>query len=291
MAESVFDPIPIRYQGLFADDHLVEAEQFGRSVIGVSKVASSITHMFFFHEITHDRRAYRIRYYVGPSKENGLLQEIIAAMNSGLMPVFSPILLKTAKIVVEKLFDAVVKSAVNQKSEATTAIEVVHDLAIRHQEFAQQVHAGHMQDKVWLQDIVGQLLNENRASLRQVPEPVGRSVRQMIVGGTGQGTLIDEPSAEVLRSTVEMQVGDTAMYEVEIEGVFKTNGACRVRLLDGGRVVAGKITDPALDTPGNKYTAALNEGAVLRVTAKPTLKDGELHRLFISDAEILEGRR
>lgn len=291
MAESVFDPIPIRYQGLFADDHLVEAEQFGRSLIGVSKVASSITHMFFFHEVTHDSRAYRIKYYVGPSKENGLLQEIIAAMNSGLMPVFSPILLKTAKIVIEKLFDAVVKSAVNQKSEAAAAIEVVHDLALRHQEFAQQVHAGHMQDKVWLQDIVEQLLNENRAPLRQVPEPVGRSVRQMIVGGTGQGTLIDEPSAEVLRSREEMQVGDTAKYEVEIEGVFKTNGACRVRLLDGGRVVAGKITDPALDTPGNKYTAALNEGAVLRVTAKPTLKDGELHRLFISDAEILERRR
>ena len=230
------------------------------------------------------------KYYVGPSKENGLLQELIAAMNSGLMPVLSPILLKTAKIVIEKLFDAVVKSALNQKSEAATAIEVVHDLAMRHQEFAQQVHAGHMQDKVWLQDVVGQLLNENRL-VRQVPEPVGRSVRQMIVGGTGQGTLIDEPSAEVLRSTVEMEVGDTAMYEVEIEGVFKTNGACRVRLLDGGRVVAGKITDPALDTPGNKYTAALNEGAVLRVTAKPTLKDGELHRLFISDAELLQGRR
>jgi hypothetical protein len=142
MAESVFDPIPIRYQGLFADDHLVEAEQFGRSVIGVSKVASSITHMFFFHEITHDSRAYRIKYYVGPSKENGLLQEIIAAMNSGLMPVFSPILLKTAKVVIEKLFDAVVKSAVNQKSEATTAIEAIHDLALRHQEFSQQVHGG-----------------------------------------------------------------------------------------------------------------------------------------------------
>jgi hypothetical protein len=51
--------------------------------------------------------------------------------------------------------------------------------------------------------------------------------------------------------------------------------------------VAGKITDPALEHHGNIYTAALNEGSTLRVIAKPTLKEGEINRLFISDAEVL----
>jgi hypothetical protein len=289
MVQRVFEPIPIRYHGLFADDHLVDAQQFGTSVASVSRVATSLSHFFFFHQITHDTRAYQIKFFVGPSKENGLLQEIVAVMNSGLMPVFSPVMLKFSKIIVEKLFDAVIKSATKQKSEAAMAIEGIHDLAVKHNEFAKQVHEGHMRDKKWLQDTVSQLVAENRAPLRGVPEPVGRSVREMIVGDPGQRTIIDEPSAEVLRSREDLEVGEAKQYVVDIEGVFKTNGACRVRLQEDGsdRVVSGKITDPELELPGNVYTTALDQGQKLRVTAKPTIKDGEVYRLFISDAKIV----
>jgi hypothetical protein len=75
--------------------------------------------------------------------------------------------------------------------------------------------------------------------------------------------------------------------DVRIEGVFKTNGACKVRLLDDNRIVSGKITDPALGQPHNVYTTALNEGASLHVVAKPVLKNDKIHRLFISHAEII----
>jgi hypothetical protein len=96
-----------------------------------------------------------------------------------------------------------------------------------------------------------------------------------------------EASAEALRSRDELEVGETGEHLVEIVGVFKTNGACRVRLLEGDReVVSGKITDPALATPGNAYTTALDQGRPLLVMAKPTLKDGAIHRLFISDAQV-----
>jgi hypothetical protein len=54
-----------------------------------------------------------------------------------------------------------------------------------------------------------------------------------------------------------------------------------------GRVVSGKITDPALAIPGSVYTSALDRGLPLKVTAKPTLKDGEIHTLYVSDAKLL----
>jgi hypothetical protein len=44
MAEQLFVPIPIAYRGLRADSHLVDAQQFGISLIGVSKLANSICH-------------------------------------------------------------------------------------------------------------------------------------------------------------------------------------------------------------------------------------------------------
>ncbi|WP_166795888.1 hypothetical protein [Methylocella tundrae] len=81
-----------------------------------------------------------------------------------------------------------------------------------------------------------------------------------------------------------MTVGESREYRVRLEGVFKTNGACRVRLLDLDKIVVGKITDPSVGSAGNVYTRALNDGAELIVVAKPTMKDGNINRLFISDA-------
>jgi hypothetical protein len=289
MTERVFEPLPITYTGLFADAHLVDCQQFGRSLVGASKVANSVCHWFLFSEIADDAKQYNVRFYVGPSKENGLIQEIVAVMNSGSLPMFAPVLLKVGKSFIEKTIDAVIKTVLNRKSESALAIEGLLDQAKRHEEFVRQVHAGQMQDKAWMQDMIAMLAAQNRPALRELPEPVGRSVRQMQIGDTGVGPTIDEPAAEVMRARDPMQVGDLADYQVTVEGVFKTNGACRLKILGQEKVVAGKITDPQLGKPGNSYTTALNEGLPLQVKAKPTLKNGKLHTLYVSDARI-EGR-
>lgn len=285
MAQQIFEPIPISYTGLFADSHLVDAQQFGKSIIGASKLANSVCHLFFFAAITHDPRSYQIHFFVGPSKQNGLLQELFAVMNNGQMPMFAPILIKLAKGFIEKTIDAVINTTINRKSDASKAIDAIHDLASQHIEFSRQVHDGHMKDKAWLQDMVQNLAFENRTALREIPEPIGKSVRQLRIGPAKNGVIIDEPAAEALKARDSMSVGDAMSYRVRLEGVFKTNGACKVRILDQDKVVSGKITDPAVAAPGNIYTTALNEGAELQVTAKPTLKGGSLHRLFISDAK------
>jgi hypothetical protein len=292
MPDQLFPPITIAYRGLFADQHLVDAQQFGKSLIGLSKVANSISHEIFFETITHDPRSYQIRFCVGPSRENGLLQELFAVLVSGQFPAFPPILLQVAKPFIVSTFEAIIKTVLNRKSEASLAVDKIHDLAVRHVEFASQVHKGHMRDKAWLKRMVETLARENRAPLREVPEPIGRTVRVMELGDDRQNqVLIDEPTAEVLRAHEPMELGDPVAYDVKIEGVFKTNGACRVRLLSDNRIVPGKITDPALEQPHNVYTTALDAGAALHVTAKPVLKDGQLHRLFISHAETISPDR
>jgi hypothetical protein len=286
MAERVFEAIPVSYRGLFADDHLVDAQQFGRSLTGISKVSNSISHFLFFGEATTEAKKFQIRFYVVPSKQNGLLQEIVAVMNIGTMPMFSPVLMKVAKTFIEITFDAVVKTILNRKSETEMALKTLDESLKRHDEFVNKVHDGQMTDKAWMQDMISHLANQNRAALREVPDPVGKSVRTMQIGEQSVGPIVDEPTAEVLRAHTSMEVGDMAEYDVTVEGVFKTNGACRLRVLGDDRIVPGKITDPALDNPGNIYTTALNEGLPLHVTAKPTLKDGKVHTLFVSDARL-----
>jgi len=289
MAEKLFEPIPIAYQGSLADQHLVDAQQFGRSLIGVSKLANSICHELFFETITHDPRSYQIRFCVLPSRENGLLQEIVAVVNSGQLAVFTPALLKLGKVLVETIIKAIVNQVLHKPSEVSKALDTIQQMAQRNADFQRQVLRGQMRDKKWLQGMVENLARENRAPLREVPDPVGRTVRLMKIGDTKAiGPLeIDEPIAEVLRSRGQMEVGETQEYDVKLVGVFKTNGACRVKLPGGaGQIVSGKITDPKLTELGNVYTTALNEDAVLHVSAKSTSKDGKLHKLYISDATI-----
>lgn len=112
----------------------------------------------------------------------------------------------------------------------------------------------------------------------------------MQIGDSSVATVIDEPAAEVLRSPDTLSLGDKEEYVVRIHGVFKTNGACRVEILNEPKkkIVSGKIADDELGRSGNIYTRALNEGLAIKVIAQPTIKDGKINRLFITQGEISE---
>jgi hypothetical protein len=116
MPEPLFEPIPIAYRGLLADQHFVDAQQFGRSVIGVTKLANSICHELFWEDITHDSRSFQIRFCVGPSKKNGLLQEIFAISNSGQLPLYSPVLIIVAKKFIELSISAIIDRVLGKES-------------------------------------------------------------------------------------------------------------------------------------------------------------------------------
>lgn len=289
MPEPLFEPIPIAYRGLLADQHFVDAQQFGRSLIGATKLANSICHELFWENITHDPRSYHIRFCVGPSRENGLLQEIFAISSSGQLPLYTPILITVGKKFIELSIKAVIDKVLSKK-DSSNAVDRIHELAMAHNEFAKQVHEGQMRDKAWLQRMITTMARENRTAVRQLPDPVGRSVSHMQIGDSSAAAVIDEPAAEVLRSPDNLSLGDKEEYVIRIHGVFKTNGACRVEILNEPKkkIVSGKIADDELGKPGNIYTRALNEGLSLKVVAQPTIKDGKVNRLFITRGEIVD---
>jgi hypothetical protein len=298
MPEGIFEPIPISYRGLFADQHLVDAQQYGRSLVGVSKIANSIVHEMLFDRVTHDPRKYQVRFCVGPSKENGLLQEIFAVWMSGL-PLITPVVQKVGTIFVEQMMKAMIAKALNKPSDTAKALEVIAKQAevldkqadaIGRQadhmaSFALSVQDGHMLDKDRMFSLVDKLVAEHRQPLRQLPEPVGKSVRTMLIGKKDP-IVIGEAEAEVMRAAPSsgLELGDEVTYDVEVVGVFKTNGLCRLRVVGDDQVILGKITDPAVEQDHNIYTSALDAGGVLKVVAKPTYKNGKLHKLFVSSA-------
>jgi hypothetical protein len=282
VAEVVFEPIPIAFRGLLADQHFVDAQQFGRSLIGATKIANSLAHELIFEQVTHDPRKYQIRFCVGPSRENGLLQEIVAVVMTGL-PLFTPFVTKIGRVFIEQMTKAMIYSVLKKPSDVTKALEVIEKQTEQFSDLAKSMNEGHMKDKAWLQKLVTHFVSEHRRSLREIPDPVGRTVRTMLIG-KDDPIVIDEPTADVMRSQEGLELGEAEQYEIELVGVFKNNGVCRIKLADRDKVVLGKIADPALDQPNNIYTRALNEGQKLQVVGKPTLKNGRLYKLFITSA-------
>jgi hypothetical protein len=61
-------------------------------------------------------------------------------------------------------------------------------------------------------------------------------------------------------------------------------GHCELTIQGIAGPVKGKISDPVLRQPKNIYTKALQEHVPLLISAKPVEKDGEIRRLYISDA-------
>jgi hypothetical protein len=64
----------------------------------------------------------------------------------------------------------------------------------------------------------------------------------------------------------------------------RENGSCKVELVEQehGRII-GKITDLEFILANDPYVVAMARKEFIRVRAKPTFKEGEINRLFISN--------
>ncbi len=180
-----------------------------------------------------------------------------------------------------------------QSAEMMKALEIIHDqskqnsaIVTQSLNLAQTAIGAIAADKAKLHDLVQRLTNNNRAAMPEMVAPIGYSCKTLThFDKTPMAQVIDEPLAESMRSQEELEVGTQAIFKGIILGVDKVTGTCRVKLAENGQEIRGKITDPALKSTHNVYTAALDTAHQVSLTAKPILKNGELSKLFISDAK------
>ena len=78
----------------------------------------------------------------------------------------------------------------------------------------------------------------------------------------------------------------TKISEIDIR-----SGHCVIDVEGSEGHLIGKIMDPGLKIANNIYTSALNNHSAFTVKAKVVRKNGEIKRLYISDADGLPGGR
>lgn len=288
MAAPLFQPTLVTFTGLYADDNIIEVQQLGRSLHGLSKLANGITQFYLNGSVIRDSRLFTVRVYTGPPQKNGVALELVAIMQSGQLPLYAPILLQMAENFLPKIWRAVVEIALNQSSNEERMLDAIIDLAQRHDEFAREVHAGHMRDKTWLQDHISQITEASRQALADTAAPVGRSCRrEQVYPQDLDGVNIDEAVAQSLKSKGEIQVEEARQMTLVMHAVNVDTGSGRAEVVGEPGLLSIKITDPALAVPENVYTQSLDRQVPITATAKPTIRDGAINRLYISDARMV----
>ena len=287
MTRPLFRAIPVEYKGLYADEHLIDLQEFGVSLQGLAKVTNSVVDFYLHGRIVKDSRLYQVRLFASPPASGSVLVEIAAMLGGGQLPLYAQALCEAAEQYIIPILRALIAKRIKRPDLMEKALDTILALASQHDAFAKQVHEGHMQDKAWLQSHIDHLAKKSGAPLKQLVQPIGSTVRQIQVG-KGDGGIpvaIGEPEAQALSSPDDLKVEDSREYRGTFDGVDTTNGNCKFKPVGSRDDIPGKITDPALLTPHNPYTHSLDTKQPIRVQAKAVTKDGSIVRLFISDGK------
>lgn len=288
--------ISLEYKGWDATDNLIEAKKVGLSLQGVSRLYATTYHFYLTGQLPKRLVNPDVRILVGPPKPGSLSYAVWVFLAHGKLLAYPALLAEFVDLCVPELIKAALAKRGKRENEFYDASEKIYDMAKdnieianRVLDFATEVHRDHVRDKEKLHSTIEFLAQKNGPAMIEMVSPVGTSVKQLNnASGSPSELLIDEPMADVIRAQGDLEVEDEREMKVSIGAIDKINKTCRVLSNEFPHPIKGRITDPALMTPGNVYTGALDKAETLIIKGKPAFKDGKIHTLYISDARLLD---
>lgn len=269
--------IPIRYDGLYAEQHKIELYTLGESLQGMARILAVVGHFAATGEYAKQMQALDAKVYLQETHANCVTVDAALqfikdyGLAEGALVVIVPSL-------VAWLFDrrAEMKAL---KETAQKALDVLADNQ-------KQKDLTHQQTVDRLVGVMERMAEALRPSLRAAVAPIGRSCKTMTIGSAPP---IDEAMAAAIRSEVPTDVSEAREWFVLISEMDLETATAKIRFADDEEIgevrFKAEIKDPAFKLPGNAYRVAFSKELPIRVTGKATLRDGEIQTLFITDAK------
>lgn len=267
--------IPIRYDGLDAERHQMDLGALGESLQGMSKVLSVIGHFAVTGKYAKQAQAldvrvvayeepiancFKIRTALDFVQQHGLLQGGIGSF-----------------------ITAIVSWAIAKNSNKSTEMKMLKDsLDKAISEMAQ----GNAQTVQALTRTLERVVEGVQPALRRAVTPIGSTCSSMTIGGDQGQAVIDIPTAEAIRSETADEVDVERTYVLRLTEMDLESHTGKVRLdgEDGDSRISAVITDPAFSVSGNLYIQSFTTQTTIKATAKATLKEGSIVKLYISNA-------
>ena len=284
MERPILPPFRVIYGGNDTDSHLLDAENGALSIFGTAKLYNSVLHLYFLGRVPGKRSRQYVRTYCQPPTSGSVDFPLVAATFYDQFLSFQPILITVGHVLISKLIASVLAFRTKREAEVMRLVRVIEQQVQNHQDLANTAIGELAKSRDQLYAIIGRLTEKNRLPMEEMVSPIGSSCTTIThFPGTPDQQLIDEATAEVLRAKEDLEVGPQTEFLCMILGVDKKTRSCRI-MLQNGIEVRGKITDPLLETPHNIYTAALDDSRQVIISGKPLLRQGEITKIFISDA-------
>jgi len=279
--QAIFEPILIRYDGLDADQHLIEMGYLSESLNGISRILS--TSATYAATLKHVQRvdARLFRAYALLPDQHGCY-EVLAVVGSIAQPSILHPLLGIAK----PLYEALIAWIFAQQKKDDATVDAMKEVCV---EALKQMGLTARSENEKQLEVMCEMVEALRDATKQAVQPVGVTCDQMTIRPTvpdvariridraAKETILEEPPTEVLPARP---------YTVLLSEIDIHTRGCRVSFAGEaeGRI-KGIIADPVLTVAGDPYTKAMNERKPITVIAKAMVDaHGEIKRLVISDS-------
>lgn len=272
---AVGGPIVIRYDGLDADAHTIELSALADSLKGLSRIVGVSANFAATQRHMQRPEAFSIRVVAAPPEPH--CYEILVWLqwvNQNALP--TTIVGGFTVALVSYVFHRAAGKRAEMKELRGALDEAIRTL-------------GNRDDKVVnrLLDTVDKMADSLRPSAKLAVRPIGRTAGTLTVSSPSiekSGTTLTIAERDAIEARADTEIGSESEWVVVLHELNLDTGGCRVSLEDDpeGRVGA-TITDPVLQAPNNPYSVAFAAQTPIAVKAKPSLIDGQMERLYISN--------
>lgn len=267
--------IVIRYDGLDADRHTIEIGALADSLKGLGRIIGTVGTFAATDKLILHADARPLKVVVGPPEANCVT--LVAAWEWASQ---NAIISGTCGTLAASLITAIF-AHFRGRSEEMKHLRAVAEEAIR--------VAGHRDERVIdrMLGTIEKMAEKLAPAVRQAVEPVGTTARTMTIGDASgaQRVVIDKPMKDAICASGDLTLGDERQIIARFVEMNLENRTCKLRLADDAEADSrqtGEITDPEFLLADNAYVRAFAAKSDLEVRARPTLRDGEIERWYIS---------
>jgi hypothetical protein len=283
----------LKYDGNDTDRHIIDAQQYARSLAGAGRLYRLVAHYCIYGEVLTPRKRTDLHCYTAPATQGSYQSTLVLlAAAASEYPVFSDLYKPAVDWLIAKVMEFI-KAHLTGSNREQELVDTIKQQAEGSAELSMVLANGLIRANDNLAGLQANMLatlpalvGAAKPHFREAITPVGRSCGKLVqFADTDSPLEVSEPEAMAIRSDEDLVVGKPDGFKLSrIHSLNLDNGACRVSIEGMDGVFAGKIDDIALRMPDNPYSSALNSHSGLSVRARPVYRGDELHRLFITEA-------
>ncbi|HGF0160788.1 TPA: hypothetical protein ACGBXG_003760 [Klebsiella variicola] len=277
--------ISLRYDGKDALNHEIDLNCLGESLKGFSKVLSTAASFSATQKYSKYINYQEVKVYAREAKANCFTLD--AALNFVTQnQLFSGIAATILGAILQYIF-----ARNSNKKDEMKALQQSLEKAI---EALGNKDAGTI-DK--LIAVIDRMAVELRPSVRQAVSPIGNTCDEISIATNVDGSLLkvnEHDKAEIDKLDDDEVIG-LREYRAFLTEFDAHNMTAKIILEgdDSNRRIASEISDPSASKKNNPYINALGSyistkgdpSSAFTITAKATVKKGQINRLFIVDAK------